>query len=154
MSWRFNFSPLENDRYLTVTGLETWTNSCRVSQATRRSMSPWCKSSPMPKRGWWSNSAANKLNSMDFSVNLVSCKCRHKGGFFWGCALEWENAVSGGKIMSPTWNLLMSFYFVTCINFIFIHQVASARRQRRDLSVFESSCHLSTTHGGGFALCF
>ena len=27
-------------------------------------------------------------------------------------------------------------------NYIFIHQVALARRQRRDLSVFESSCHL------------
>ena len=34
-------------------------------------------------------------------------------------------------------------------------QVALARRQRRDLSVLESSCHLphlSTTHGGGFTL--
>ena len=31
-----------------------------------------------------------------------------------------------------------------CIVITFIHQVALARRQRRDLSVFKSSCHLPT----------
>ena len=29
-------------------------------------------------------------------------------------------------------------------NYLFIYKVVLARRQRRDLSVFESSCHLST----------
>ena len=33
-----------------------------------------------------------------------------------------------------------------------IHQAAWARRQRRDLLIFESSCHLSTTYDGGFTL--
>ena len=35
---------------------------------------------------------------------------------------------------------------------MFIHQVALARRQWRNLSAYESSCHLSATHGGGFIL--
>ena len=37
---------------------------------------------------------------------------------------------------------------------MFVHQIVLARRQRRDHSVFESSCHLSTTHGEGFTLSF
>ena len=41
---------------------------------------------------------------------------------------------------------------VIVLLFVLIDQVAFARWQRRDLSVFESSCHLSTTHGGVFAL--
>ena len=37
------------------------------------------------------------------------------------------------------------FFFCWCnCNCIFIHQVVLARRERRNLSVFESSCHLST----------
>ena len=34
----------------------------------------------------------------------------------------------------------------------FFRQVALVSRQRRDLLVIESSCHLSITHGGGFTL--
>ena len=37
-------------------------------------------------------------------------------------------------------------------NFSFICQVSLARRQQRDLAVFESSCHLSPGHDGGFTL--
>ena len=36
----------------------------------------------------------------------------------------------------------------------FSHEVAMARRHGRNLSVFESSCHLSSTQGGGFTLSF
>ena len=34
--------------------------------------------------------------------------------------------------------------FVIVLQLYFIHQLALARRQRRDLSIFESSCHLPT----------
>ena len=34
----------------------------------------------------------------------------------------------------------------------FNRYVTWVRRQRRDMLVFESRCHLSTTHGGGFTL--
>ena len=43
-------------------------------------------------------------------------------------------------LMSP-YGFLSVLIIVIVITF-FIHQVALARRQRNDLSVFESSCHL------------
>ena len=41
-----------------------------------------------------------------------------------------------------------------CVILIFIQKVALARRQRRDLSVFKSRRHISTTRGGAFTLPF
>ena len=46
----------------------------------------------------------------------------------------------------------MEAFWIKRSNYNFIHEVTLARGQRRDLSVFKSSCHLSTTHGGGFIL--
>ena len=52
---------------------------------------------------------------------------------------------------SPFSKILRTLVVITSL---LIHQVALVRRQRRDLSVFESSCHLSTTHSEAFTLPF
>ena len=52
--------------------------------------------------------------------------------------------------ISRTWVVLESLKSELQLHFI--HQVVLVRRQGRDLLIFESSSHPSTTHGGGFTV--
>ena len=74
----------------------------------------------------------------------------------WSCSETLPPSMHGGneglsvRLPPLWWCVGVVCRWVIVITTLFT--VALARRQRRDLSVFESSCHLCTTHDGGFTL--